>query len=100
MRLPERLRDPIKTALRDTFGDVPVYLFGSRADDTKKGGDIDLAVATEIGKSEFRSKKIQFLTKMARKNVEIHIDLVQLDVRTDPLLKNEIQAAGILWESE
>ncbi|HCM26025.1 MAG: hypothetical protein A2Z99_03750 [Treponema sp. GWB1_62_6] len=96
MRLPERLRDPIRTALMDMFGDVPVYLFGSRADDTKKGGDIDLAVATEMEKAEFRSKRIKFIAKMTRKNFEIQIDVVQLADRTDPLLKNEILSTGIL----
>lgn len=96
MRLPERLRAQIMSALTDTFGDVPVYLFGSRADDARKGGDIDLAIATEIGKAEFRSKRIQFLTRIVRRDWEIKIDMVQLTDRTDALLKKEIQATGIL----
>lgn len=96
MRLPERLRVPLKSTLTEIFGDAPVYLFGSRADDTKKGGDIDLAVRTEMAKDEFRSKKVQFTARVMMKDWDVGIDLVQLADRTDALLKDEIKATGIL----
>lgn len=96
MRLPEQIRGQIIPVLHDRFGDVPVYLFGSRADNTKKGGDIDLAVATEMDRNEFRSRKIQFLAAVLRKGLEIQIDVVQLGAQTDDLLKREIKASGIL----
>ena len=95
MRLSERLRTPIKAALRDTFGAAPVYLFGSRADDGKRGGDIDLAVATSMAAAEFRSKKIKFIANMIRNGWELKIDLVQFSDETDALLKSEIRATGI-----
>lgn len=96
MRLPERIKAQIMPVLHDRFGDVPVYLFGSRADNTKKGGDIDLAVATEMERDEFRSRKIQFLKIIFRKGIELQIDVVQLGARTDDLLKREIRACGVL----
>ncbi len=42
MRLDALESEALKYALNDFNGDV--YLFGSRTDDTKKGGDIDILV--------------------------------------------------------
>lgn len=48
MRLTEHELDVIKFTARRMFGDaVRVWLFGSRADDRKRGGDIDLYVETD-----------------------------------------------------
>lgn len=47
MRLNEPQRQIIKSAVTRIVGaDSSVWLFGSRADDTKRGGDIDLLVET------------------------------------------------------
>ncbi len=48
MRLERWEIEEIKKAAELIFGkDVKVILFGSRVDDNKKGGDIDLYVITE-----------------------------------------------------
>lgn len=45
MRLPPEQQAAIRTAAAEAFGeDVGVWLFGSRADDSWRGGDIDLLV--------------------------------------------------------
>ncbi|TVQ28454.1 MAG: nucleotidyltransferase domain-containing protein [Spirochaetaceae bacterium] len=45
MRLSDEQRTAIRDAVRDRFGpDATVYLFGSRTDDARRGGDIDLLV--------------------------------------------------------
>ena len=42
MRLTDSEIELIKKAFYETFQDGKIYLFGSRVDDTKRGGDIDL----------------------------------------------------------
>ena len=42
MRLSQRYIDVIKSRFKEFFNDGDIYLFGSRVDDNKKGGDIDL----------------------------------------------------------
>lgn len=48
MRLTDAQRNTIKAAVARVIGaDSKVWLFGSRVDDVKRGGDIDLFVETE-----------------------------------------------------
>ena len=48
MRLTDAQRTIIKAAVARTIGaDSKVWLFGSRVDDNKRGGDIDLLVETK-----------------------------------------------------
>ena len=47
MRLSKREIEVILQVAEDIYGtDVKVYLFGSRVDDSRRGGDIDLLVWT------------------------------------------------------
>ncbi|MCX7735833.1 MAG: nucleotidyltransferase domain-containing protein [Candidatus Kapabacteria bacterium] len=45
MRLNAKQRKALEKALENVEGEV--YLFGSRIDDTKKGGDIDILILSE-----------------------------------------------------
>lgn len=94
MRLSKRLQKIIKSSLIECFGQVDVYLFGSRTDDNKKGGDIDIAVTSELSKEEFRSKKIKFILSLLRKGIDLKIDLVQYN-RVNQLLLHEINASKV-----
>ena len=66
-----RLTEAQVKAIQDNFfvsfmeGDK-IWLFGSRVDDSKKGGDIDLAVDVDLPHDEFRKKKIAFLKMSLR----------------------------------
>lgn len=65
MRLDKKDREIIVTTIENIFGQVKVYLFGSRLDDDKKGGDIDLFIVSEE-KSNLFEKKIKVLSKLER----------------------------------
>lgn len=90
MRLPEKIKQSIVTSIQNTFGDVDIYLFGSRTDDTKRGGDIDIAIHTNMSREHFRKHKIAFLSQLIRMGYDLKIDLVQYDDSTNTLLKNEL----------
>lgn len=54
MRLKQRDIDAIQIATRATFGGRAVpRLFGSRTDDSLRGGDIDLVIEVETGQDTF-----------------------------------------------
>ena len=95
MRLSPRMKNIILQCAFNSFGDVNVYLFGSRTDDTLRGGDIDIAVDTpELGVEEFRKKKAKFQAALLRRNFDIKVDIV-LYQHKDALLFNEIKQTGV-----
>jgi len=94
MRLSKRVIDILKNATQKSFGEVNIYLFGSRTDDNKKGGDIDLAIDTHLSKQDFRKKKSLFLTMLTRVNFDYKIDIVDFNTKDD-LLYNEIRQNNI-----
>ncbi|MCK5201511.1 MAG: nucleotidyltransferase domain-containing protein, partial [Spirochaetales bacterium] len=53
-----------------------VSLFGSRIDDSKKGGDIDLLIEANIISSDIYINKIRVLTEIQMKLGEQKIDLI------------------------
>ena len=56
MRLSTKELEIIRSQVKSIFGKALVYLFGSRMDDLKKGGDIDLYVVSEHHDDLFRKK--------------------------------------------
>lgn len=90
MRLSQRVVNILRENIQKSFGDVAIYLFGSRTDDAKKGGDIDLAIDTNLSKQEFRKKKALFLAMLIRIDFDYKIDLVSLNTK-DELLHHEIE---------
>ena len=94
MRLSKRIISILQDNIKKSFGNVNIYLFGSRTDDNKRGGDIDLAIDTNISKQEFRKKKSSFLALLMRIDFDYKIDVVNFN-RKDELLHNEIQQNNI-----
>lgn len=98
MRLPERIKTVILQSAQESFGSERVYLFGSRTDDTLRGGDIDIAIETSIQPDFFRTKRVRFYTNLLRKGYNLKIDLVQYNPQIDILLKKEIDSNKIKLE--
>lgn len=74
MRLTEFEVDAIKECIYQFDPDAKIILFGSRVDDTKKGGDIDLLVLSEkITKSERRRIKINLYDKIGEQKIDMII---------------------------
>jgi hypothetical protein len=59
VRLTSEEVDAIKAAAREAFGGTAtVRLFGSRVDDSLRGGDIDLHVETDQLRDEWRARGV------------------------------------------
>lgn len=85
MRLSERERNVIKSAVTKHFGrDARVWLFGSRADDSRRGGDIDLLVETEITGRDALRAKIGAITDIQLAVGDQKIDLVTFHTHGGP----------------
>ena len=95
MRLSNDTIKLIKQGISSCFGNVEVYLFGSRADDNKTGGDIDIAIKIDITKEEFKKRKISFLTYLLKKDFAFNIDIIHLN-SVSGLILQEINKTAIL----
>ena len=77
MRLTENEVAAIKKAVRTHFGpEAKVFLFGSRVDDAKKGGDIDLLVEHPSQSCDVVKRKLEAIAELQIVLGEQKIDLV------------------------
>jgi len=65
MRLTDNEVKIITETTQSIFGKTSIYLFGSRLDNTKKGGDIDLFLIPELT-TNLLQKKIKVASKLER----------------------------------
>ena len=75
MRLLPQYKETIKRSFLEVFGQGEVYLFGSRTNDAKRGGDIDLFLEIE-DKRDLFAKKLKFLARIKKRLGEQKIDVV------------------------
>ena len=78
MRLDEQEKKALKYALKDFHGDI--YLFGSRTDNAKRGGDIDILLVPETA-----SRPLKLTLDIQRKffsQCEENIDVLIYQNRT------------------
>lgn len=92
MRLLPHYQETIKKYFKEFFEKGEVYLFGSRVDDNKKGGDIDLYFVLEEHSNLFE-KKLKFLARVKREIGEQKIDIV-FNTDSSRLIEKE----AIQWE--
>lgn len=83
MRLTNSERELIKKVVSEFDPDSRVFLFGSRVDDRKKGGDIDLIVITN--RNSFLDR-LYLKVKLKETLGDQKIDLVLTDGKEDPFV--------------
>jgi predicted nucleotidyltransferase len=77
MRISAEEQKAIRDTALEVFGDdVTITLFGSRVDDTKKGGDIDILIETEDTLEKAFRRKFLFLAKLKQQIGDRKIDVV------------------------
>ncbi len=94
MRLNDYEHEVLIRHCRTVFPNGQLYLFGSRTNDTKRGGDIDLFLEIE-DKSNLFKRKISFLSKVKHDLGEQKIDLV-FNEDSERLIEKEARRWGIL----
>lgn len=98
MRLKEEEIRAIRRSFETTFQGGELYLFGSRVDDSKKGGDIDLYVVPHDA-TELVKKKIAFLVDLKQRIGEQKIDVV-IDRRQNRPIDRVARKEGVLlWSA-
>ena len=93
MRLNKHYIKTIKHSFKEVFKEGEIYLFGSRVDDTQKGGDIDLYLKLKDKTNLFR-KKLKFLAKIKKELGEQKIDVI-FNLDNNRLIEKEAQKWGI-----
>lgn len=99
MRLTDYQRGRILDVIKRNFGETAnVYLFGSRVDDHKKGGDIDLLVVMSGSIDDLEYLKIKSITGIQFAIGDQKIDMVVTpDISADQrLVVKEAIKTGIL----
>lgn len=95
MRLSEEETASIKRIVAEVFGDdASVSLFGSRVDDLKRGGDVDLYVMP-VQQDDLFYKRIVCLSKL--ENALLYpVDLVVADISANRPIDRIAQKTGVL----
>ena len=94
MRLSSFEISSIKQTYFDIFKNGEIYLFGSRVDDTLKGGDIDLFITTN-NLSNKLEKKLAFLTALKQKIGDQKIDVI-ISKDKNRMIEKEALSHGVL----
>ena len=100
MRLTQQEIEIIKSSVHDVIGkNANIWLFGSRADDSKRGGDIDLFIEADLPDPIQRlEKKLQLWTKLQLRLGEQQIDIIikTTESKESKLIEEVAKKTGIL----
>ena len=100
MRLSEETKSIIIDSVRRHFTQAEkIILFGSRADDSKRGGDIDILVQTPVSSAEAFEAKVRTVAALQLKLGEQRIDiLTPYGVDDERLIvQNAYRQGVVLW---
>ncbi|MCK9372268.1 MAG: nucleotidyltransferase domain-containing protein [Sulfuricurvum sp.] len=94
MRLAPMEIEVLKNTLKTISSNAKIYLFGSRVDDTAKGGDIDLLIISDdVTKKDLRYLRIDFFKHFGEQKLDIVLDNGDLK---NPFTKHIFQKAILL----
>ncbi len=93
MRLNKEIAEFLKKEIRKLLPDAEVYLFGSRTDDTKRGGDIDILVVAD--RRLTLSEKVKIRVAFYKKFGEQKIDIVSFTREEDSPFKRIALKQGV-----
>ena len=75
MRLSDEQVIALKEKLHTLSSEAKLYLFGSRVDDTKRGGDIDLLIVDPVlTKRDLRTLRVDFFQHFGEQKLDIVLD--------------------------
>jgi len=97
MRITESEKLSIIDSFKSIFKDSELYLFGSRVDDSKKGGDIDLYIKLKkpLDNLELVEKEAKFITTIQNNIGDQKIDLVINNNEENSLIYKAAEETGI-----
>jgi predicted nucleotidyltransferase len=83
MRLTPQTREIIRTTTQEVFGaGARVRLFGSRIDDSQRGGDIDLLVELPSRLADSQKRSLTLAARLQMRLGDQPIDILVLDPDT------------------
>lgn len=90
MRLTNQSQQIIRHTVHEIFGvEAHVRLFGSRIDDNKRGGDIDLLVELPAVTADIERKTLQLIARLQLRLGDQPIDVLICDPSTPRLAIHE-----------
>jgi len=97
MRLTDRECGVIKDEVRSCFGaSARAMLFGSRVNDQKRGGDIDLLIRPAHGLDSAFQRKVEFLVHLKSRIGDQRIDVVVALPDDERPIVHIAEAEGVL----
>jgi len=94
MRLSHEAQQIIRDTVKEVFGECAIVsLFGSRVDDTLRGGDIDLLVQSEKPIEQRQRKGLQLVAKLQIRLGDQPIDVLVVDpeIKRQPIHEEAIR---------
>jgi hypothetical protein len=90
----------ILKAFHETFESGKVYLFGSRIDSAKKGGDIDLYLVPDKKFDDEHKRKIDFLLQVKKYIGEQKVDVVVAKDNSRPIERQALKEGVVIDEKQ
>ena len=92
MRLSNEEIQTLKIALAELSSEAKLYLFGSRVDNSKQGGDIDLLVVSDcLNRRDMSYLRIEFFKRFGEQKIDIVLDDGSFDSAFNRLVMQEAQ---------